>query len=625
MTRAYIALGSNLGDRRTHLSEAIRSFGSEVVGVSGLYETDPVGGPDQGPYLNAVIALDTTDDARALLARCQTAEQAAGRERTEHWGPRTLDADVLWVEDETVNDDDLVVPHPLMTERAFVLVPLLDVAPDFALDDTARAVADGADGVRSVAPLDLRAGTEVPHRFDPTASVAAIREQYDDIEPGTETGDQVTIAGRLMLRRVQGKLAFGTLQQDGQRIQLFAPSKVTPRFDEFTSLSLGDWIGVSGEVMATRKGELSVKVEDWVLLAPARRSFPDKFHGIADADTRYRQRYVDLWVTPESRDAFVLRSRAVSLARRFLEDRGFLEVETPIFHPIPGGALARPFTTHHNALDLELYLRVAPELYLKRLVVGGLERVFEIGRTFRNEGISTRHNPEFTMLELYQAYADYTDMMAITEELVAHLATELCGSTTISYDGRDIDLSVPWRRATMEDLLAEALGERVTLDTPREHLEALCQQHEVTVKESYGPGKLILELYEKLVEPNQWAPVFVTDYPAEVSPLSRAHRDRPGYTERFEAIVAGRELCNAFSELNDPAIQRERFEDQASQKDAGDAEAMSVDEDYLRALDYGLPPTGGLGIGIDRLVMLLADVTTIRDVVLFPTLRPEQD
>lgn len=618
-----MALGSNLGDRRAHLADAARSFGDDLVAVSGLYETDPVGGPEQGPYLNCVIELDTNDDARGLLARCQAAEEAAGRVRVEHWGPRTLDADVLWVDGETVDDEDLVVPHPRMATRAFVLVPLADLDPGFDLGPEAATIATAAEGVHPVEPLDLRV-VSVPHRFDPDATVSDVRRRFEGLDAGSETGERVTVAGRLMLRRVQGKLAFGTLQQDGERIQLFAPAKVTPDFDEFCSLSLGDWIGVSGEVMATRKGELSIKVEGWTVLAPARRPFPDKFHGIADADTRYRQRYVDLWVTPESRDAFVLRSRLVSLTRRFLEDRGFLEVETPIFHPIPGGATARPFTTHHNALDLDLYLRIAPELYLKRLVVGGLERVFEIGRVFRNEGISTRHNPEFTMLELYQAYADYTDMMSITEELVAHLAVELCGSTTISYDGREIDVSVPWRRATMEDLLAEPLGEKVTLDTPRERLVELCEQHGVAVKDSYGPGKLILELYEELVEPNEWGPVFVTDYPVEVSPLSRPHRDRPGYTERFEAIVAGRELCNAFSELNDPAIQRERFEEQAAQKEAGDAEAMSVDADYLRALDYGLPPTGGLGIGIDRLVMLLADVTTIRDVVLFPTLRPEQ-
>ncbi|MCU1500046.1 MAG: lysyl-tRNA synthetase, class [Acidimicrobiales bacterium] len=465
----------------------------------------------------------------------------------------------------------------------------------------------------------------VPYRFDPDATAAGLKAAYGELDAGIETGDQVTVAGRLLLRRGQGKLVFGQLADSSGRIQLFAPADETKDFEAFGRLSLGDWIGVRGEVMTTRKGELSVKVLEWTTLAETRRPFPDKWHGLTDPDTRYRQRYVDLWVTEESRRAFQLRSRLVSVTRRWLEDRGFMEVETPIFHPVPGGALARPFTTHHNALDVELYLRIAPELYLKRLVVGGFERVFEIGRVFRNEGISPRHNPEFTMLELYQAYADWTDMMVLTEELVSHLAVELTGSTTISYQGRDLDLSAPWRRATLSELIHEQIGVTVGLDTPVEELRALCDEHEVPWKDSYGPGKLLLELYEKTAEAAQWNPVFATEYPIEVSPLARPHRDLPGMTERFEAIVAGRELANAFSELLDPDDQRARFEDQVRQGEAGDQEAMAVDEDYLRALDYGLPPTGGLGIGIDRLVMLLADVSTIRDIVLFPSLRPEQD
>jgi lysyl-tRNA synthetase class 2 len=467
--------------------------------------------------------------------------------------------------------------------------------------------------------------TSIPYRFDPDATAAGLQAAYGDMEPGVETDTKVTVAGRLMLRRGQGKLVFGQLADSSGRIQLFAPADTTPRFEEFGKLSLGDWIGVTGEVMTTRKGELSIKVLDWVVLAETRRSFPDKWHGITDPDTRYRQRYVDLWVTDEARRAFLLRSKIVSLTRRWLEDRDFIEVETPVFHPIPGGALARPFTTHHNALDTELYLRVAPELYLKRLVVGGFERVFEIARVFRNEGLSPRHNPEFTMLELYQAYADWTDIMELVEHLVAHLATELLGTTSLTYQGRELDLSVPWKRATLAELIEEQIGRSVGLDTPIDELRALCDEHEVPWKDHYGPGKLLLELYEKTAEGRQWNPVFVTEYPIEVSPLARPHRELPGMTERFEGIVAGRELCNAFSELLDPDDQRSRFEDQAKEKAAGDDEAMVVDEDYLRALDYGLPPTGGLGIGIDRLVMLLADVATIRDVVLFPTLRPEQD
>jgi lysyl-tRNA synthetase class 2 len=466
-------------------------------------------------------------------------------------------------------------------------------------------------------------GFDQPYTYDVDATAAGLAEQHGGLEPGTETGTVVSVAGRLMLRRVQGKLAFGTLADSTGRIQLFAPSRTTPDFDHFCQLNLGDWIGVRGEVMTTRRGELSVRVDGWTLLAPTMRVFPDKFHGISDVDLRYRQRYVDLWVTEEARRTFRLRSRLLSLTRRFMEDAGYLEVETPVFHPIPGGATATPFTTHHNALDMELYLRIAPELYLKRLVVGGFEKVFEVARVFRNEGISNRHNPEFTMLECYEAYGDYGTHMALTEQLVAHLAEELCGSTTVTYDGREVDLSAPWPRATMAELTSQQVGAEVSVHTPVEELRTHCDAHEVPWEDAWGPGKLLLELYEKTTEHTLWDPVFVVDYPAEVSPLSRAHRDDPALVERFEGIVVGRELCNGFSELTDPVEQARRFGEQAAMRDAGDDEAMAVDHDYLRALEYGLPPTVGLGIGIDRMVMLLADVHTIRDVVLFPTLRPE--
>jgi lysyl-tRNA synthetase class 2 len=465
--------------------------------------------------------------------------------------------------------------------------------------------------------------TQIPYRFEPDATAAGLKERFGDIDTGTETGETATVAGRLMLRRVQGKLAFGTLQDATGRIQLFAPARTTPEFEAFCARSLGDWVGVTGEVMKTRTGELSVRVDAWQLLAEARRPFPDKWHGMTDTDSRFRQRYVDLWVTDKARATFQMRSRMLSLARRWLEDRGFMEVETPVFHPIQGGATARPFTTHHNALDMDLYLRIAPELYLKRLIVGGFERVFEVARVFRNEGTSPRHNPEFTMLELYQAYADYGDMMALTEELVAHLADELCGTTQLSYDGRALDVSVPWRRATMVDLVEEQIGVVLDVRMPVDELRAIAKEHGVDVRDEYGPGKLILEIYEKTTEAAQWGPVFVTDYPQEVSPLARRHRELPGMVERFEAIVAGRELCNAFSELVDPVDQRERLVEQARQGESGDDEAMGIDDDYVRALEYGLPPTGGLGIGVDRLLMLLADVQTVRDVILFPTLRPE--
>jgi len=467
-------------------------------------------------------------------------------------------------------------------------------------------------------------GYEQPYEFAPDATAAELADRFAGLEAGTETGTEVTVAGRLMLRRVQGKLAFGTLADGSGRIQLFAPAATTPGFEAFGELHLGDWIGVRGEVMTTRRGELSVRVDEWTLLAPTRRPFPDKWHGISDQDLRYRQRYVDLWVTDEARQAFRLRSRLMSLTRRFMDERGYLEVETPVLHPIPGGALAKPFTTHHNALDQDMYLRIAPELYLKRLVVGGFEKVFELARVFRNEGISNRHNPEFTMLEAYEAYGDYHAHMELVEQLVSWLASELCGSTTLTFDGRDVDLSAPWSRATMAELTSERIGEPVDVDTPVGRLRELCDIHDVPWTASHGPGKLLLELYEKTTEHTLWDPTFVIDYPVEVSPLSRSHRDRPGLVERFEAIVVGRELCNGFSELTDPDEQRARFVEQAAQKDAGDEEAMAVDHDYLRALEYGLPPTVGMGLGMDRLAQLLTDTHTIRDIVLFPTLRPEQ-
>jgi lysyl-tRNA synthetase, class II len=463
-----------------------------------------------------------------------------------------------------------------------------------------------------------------PYRFERTASTAELHERYPELPAGTETGDEVAVAGRLVLRRVQGKLAFGTLQDGCGRIQLFATKQATTDYDAFCDLSLGDWIGVRGQVMTTKRGELSVQVGEWVVLAEARRQFPDKWHGIADTDTRYRQRYVDLWVTDEARDTLRARSRVVATLRRELEQRGFVEVETPILHPLPGGAHAKPFVTHHNALDMQLYLRIAPELYLKRLVVGGFEKVFEIGRTFRNEGMGNRWNPEFTMLELYQAYADYTDMMRITEELVAACALDLHGTTELTYDGRSLDLTPPWRRATLLDLVEEHAGVRVDPRMPVDELRRILDEHGVTHTPDMGPGALVLELYEKTTEPELWGPVFVCDYPKEVSPLARDHREVPALVERFEPILAGRELGNAFSELTDPDEQRRRFEEQAERRAGGDEEAMVVDADYVRALEYGLPPTGGLGIGVDRLVMLLTGATTIRDVILFPTLRPEQ-
>ncbi|MGI9602947.1 MAG: lysine--tRNA ligase [Acidimicrobiales bacterium] len=462
-----------------------------------------------------------------------------------------------------------------------------------------------------------------PYRFEPNATAAGVHERFADLADGTEADVTVTVAGRLMLRRGQGKLVFGDLRDGTGRIQLFAPAKTTPRFEQFADLNLGDWLGVTGVVMRTKRGELSIRVDEWETLAQWRHPFPDKWHGVTDTELRYRQRYVDLWVNDEARERLLARSRIVADIRRWLDERAFVEVETPVLHPIPGGAAARPFSTHHNALDTELYLRIAPELYLKRLVVGGFEKVFEIARVFRNEGLSTRHNPEFTMLELYWAYADYHDCMDLVEELVSSLAERHTGGTVVELDDRPIDLTPPWRRASMIELVHEFTGLEVSIDMDRDELATEAERLGVEVKPYYGVGKLILEIYEKNVEANLWDPVFVTDYPKEVSPLARDHREHPGLVERFEPIVAGRELGNGFTELIDPDEQLARFTGQAADREAGDAEAMPIDHDYVKALEYGLPPTVGLGIGIDRLVMLLTGTGTIRDVILFPTLRPD--
>ncbi len=463
-----------------------------------------------------------------------------------------------------------------------------------------------------------------PYRFERTATTVEVAARWAGLAPGEESGEEVSVAGRIMLSRPQGKLAFAELRDSSGSVQLFALEKVTADFAGFTRLNLGDWIGARGEVVRTRRGELSVKVAEWVLLAEARRSFGDKWRGVSDVETRFRQREVDLWANDRSRRVLLMRSKLVQRMRERLWAAGFVEVETPILHAIAGGAAAKPFITHHNALDADLYLRIAPELFLKRLVVGGFEKVFEIGRLFRNEGLSPRHNPEFTTLELYLAYADYHDLMVLFEELVAGLARDLLGTVDLTYQGRPLSLATPWRRATLSELIGEKTGLHVDVHTSLPELRRVAADHGVGIEEGWGPGKLLLEIYEKTTEAELWDPVFVMDYPAEVSPLARRHRNDPDLVERFEPVVAGRELGNAFTELIDPDDQRARFEEQAAAHAAGDQEANDVDEEYLRALDYGLPPTAGLGLGIDRLAMLFADVSNIREVIAFPTLRPER-
>ncbi len=477
-----------------------------------------------------------------------------------------------------------------------------------------------------IADLAARNGDAYARRFDPTHTVAEVIRRWSVLEPGDETGEQVTIAGRLMSKRGQGKLAFGELREDGHDLQLFVQINAIGEdgMAAFAELDLGDWIGVTGEVIATRRGQLSVRPSEITLLAKAIRPLPDKWHGLKDVETRTRQRELDLIINPDSRRVFDVRAKTLRAIRDELESRAFVEVETPMLHPIPGGASAKPFVTHHNTLDADLYLRIAPELYLKRLIVGGFRRVFEINRSFRNEGMSTRHNPEFTMLETYEAYGDHTDAMELTEALIQRAAMSALGTTELTYQGREVSLAAPFRRVTVLELAREAVG-RDDLDytTPIDELRAICAEHGVHTKDGWGAGKLIVELYEELVEPTLWEPTFVTEHPVETSPLARRHRSVEHVTERFELIIVERELANAFSELIDPDDQRARFEAQAAAKAAGDDEAMHVDEAYLRAMELGMPPTAGMGLGIDRLVMLLADVASIRDVILFPTLRPE--
>jgi len=456
-------------------------------------------------------------------------------------------------------------------------------------------------------------------KFERTSTSKEIISRFEEMEQ-----QKVVIAGRIMAVREHGKVSFAQLQDNEGQIQIYVrlDDVGEEQFQIFKKVDIGDIIGVDGFVFRTKRGEISVHVEKLTFLTKSLRPLPEKWHGLKDVELRYRQRYVDLIVNPEVKRVFELRSKIIRSMRRYLDGRGFLEVETPTMHAIPGGASARPFITHHNALDIDLYMRIALELHLKRLIVGGMEKVYEIGRVFRNEGISIKHNPEFTMMELYWAYADYHDMMEITENVVAHIAREVLGSTKISYQGEEIDLTPPWTRISMIDAITKYSGKDFGTIKTDEEARGAAEEIGVHVDRDATKGDVINAVFEEKVEGHLLQPTFIIDYPIEISPLAKRKSDDPSLTYRFEAFVYSRELANAFTELNDPLDQAERFRDQVKRRDAGDDEAQMMDEDFVRALEYGMPPTGGLGIGIDRLVMLLTDSPSIRDVILFPTLRP---
>jgi lysyl-tRNA synthetase, class II len=456
-----------------------------------------------------------------------------------------------------------------------------------------------------------------PHSYPGVTAIADVHAKHDDLEAGEETEQQYRVAGRLTARRGMGKAAFLDLNDRSGRIQLHARRDVLgdESFDRLIHLDLGDLLGVDGTVFKSRRGELSLRIDDWTLLAKSLRPPPDiKHYGLEDVETRYRQRELDLMANQETRDLFILRSKVIAAIRRWLDDRGFLEVETPILQPLYGGALARPFTTHHNQLDRDLYLRIATELYLKRLIVGGLERVYEIGKNFRNEGVSHKHNPEFTVLEWYEAYVDYNDIANELEDLVAFVVEQ------IGYDG-DIDFSKPWRRVTLKDAIIEKTGVDVLEHRDRDALVAAARENGIELDPTEVWPQLVDDLLSKHVEPDLKDPTFILDYPVELSPLAKRHRTEDGLVERFECFAGGMEFANAFTELNDPDDQRARFEEQKRQLAEGSEETQPYDEDYVRALEHGLPPTGGIGIGIDRLVMLLGGKSSIREVVLYPAMR----
>lgn len=462
-------------------------------------------------------------------------------------------------------------------------------------------------------------------RFERTHSTRELIDLYDGFtkEQLDEKEITVTIAGRIMTKRGKGKAGFTHIQDLTSQIQLYVRLDAVgeEQYEIFNIADLGDIVGVTGTVFKTKVGELSIKVTSFELLSKALRPLPDKFHGLKDVEQRYRQRYLDLIMSPESKETFITRSKIIRAMRRYLDDHGYLEVETPMMHSIPGGASAKPFITHHNALDIPLYMRIAIELHLKRLIVGGLEKVYEIGRVFRNEGVSTRHNPEFTMIELYEAYADYKDIMSLTENLVAHIAQEVLGTTTVTYGEYEIDLKPEWKRLHMVDAIKEYVGVDFWKEMSVEEARQLAKEHNVEINDNMQYGHIVNEFFEQKIEEKLIQPTFIYGHPVEISPLAKKNPEDPRFTDRFELFIVAREHANAFTELNDPIDQRQRFEAQLKEREQGNDEAHMMDEDFVEALEYGLPPTGGLGIGIDRLVMLLTNSPSIRDVLLFPQMR----
>ncbi len=476
--------------------------------------------------------------------------------------------------------------------------------------------------VRRMKLQELQQNGKDPFRiikYDITSNAKEILENFEGFE-----GAKVSLAGRLMSKRGMGKASFCDLQDRDGKIQLYVKIDDVGAdiYEDFKKYDIGDIIGVKGTVFKTHKGEISIKTESIVLLAKSLQPLPEKWHGLKDVDLRYRQRYVDLIINPDVRKTFIVRSKILKGIRRFLDDRGFLEVDTPILNTIQGGATAKPFVTHHNALDIDLYLRIAPELYLKRLIVGGLEKVYEMGRMFRNEGMSIKHNPEFSLMEVYEAYTDYKGMMELTESLVSTIANEVLGTTRISYQGQNIDLTPPWNRMTMREAVLKFSGVDFDEVDSDEEARSIAYQKKLPVKSSMSKGEVMSLMFEELAEEQLIQPTFIMDYPVEISPLTKRKPDRPDLVERFELFITGREMANAYSELNDPIDQKERFQMQEKKREAGDDEASMMDEDYVNALEYGMPPTGGLGIGMDRLIMLLTDSYSIRDILLFPTMKP---